>query len=527
MDSTAMGRPDADHEPVSYEDLLYEGVALPSTHPEHLATLGRLAGMEPAPATNCRVLELGCGTGGNIVPMAYGLPGSQFTGIDLSPAEIAYAQGFAEALDVRNVSLRQMDIRDVGAEFGEFDYIIAYGVYSWVPRDVQAAVLRICREHLAPQGMAVISYNVYPGWHMRMGARQMMMFHSMRFPPEERTQEALTLLQFVRRAVHAMKPLMRYSETYAAVLDQEANRLEGKPHSYLAHEHLSRANEPVYFYQFVERAAEAGLGYAGDSDFGSRAADSMPDDVAGPIAALSPDLVTEEQYNDFVTNRMFRESLICHREVALASAVTGEAMRSLCVSSEAVFLEDGAEGYDPGAPRIRSAGGNVVSLKTSETVAALEHLTSIWPRAERFDELLRSIEPRLGFAMDDATAARLAGALLTLYRVKVVEFRSEAPRCIGASAAGERPVAFEVARLEARRGVTVTNVRHEAVELDPPCRALLPAMDGTHTRAELAAIMALALEPAADDSAGPTASALTAGVEAVIEQLGMMSLLTG
>lgn len=208
MDTAAPENTRGDDEPVSYEDLLYEGVALPGTHPQHLALIGRLAGMEPAPANRCRVLELGCGTGGNIVPMAYGLPGSEFTGIDLSPAEIDYAQGFADELGLKNLTLRQMDIRDVEASGGEYDYIIAYGVYSWVPQDVQASLLRLCRKQLAPQGIALISYNVYPGWHMRMASRQMMMYHSMRFPPEERVREALNVLQFVRGAVHALEPRM-------------------------------------------------------------------------------------------------------------------------------------------------------------------------------------------------------------------------------------------------------------------------------------------------------------------------------
>ena len=516
-----------DDEPVSYEDVLYEGVVLPSTHPQHLAMTGRLLGMQPARATQCRVLELGCGTGGNIVPMAYELPGSQFTGIDLSPAEIGVARNFADALGIENLTLQTLDIRDLDESFGEFDYIIAYGVYSWVPPDVQTAVLRICKERLAPQGIALISYNVFPGWHMRMGARQMMLYHSLRFPPEDRTQEAVNVLSFVRKSVHSMEGRMSGIGPYGAMLDEEAARLEGKPHSYLAHEHLSRANDPVYLYQFVERAQEAGLRYLADSDFGSVVTSSMPDDVSGPIAALSPDGVTEEQYSDFITNRMFRESLLCHAEVATVSEVTGASLGSLYLSSAATFVAEGAEGYDPQSPRIRNVAGSVVSLKTEETIAALRRLTSLWPESETFDELLANVGSELGVSFDDAGAARLASALLALLRVHMVEFRSEVPMCVGAEHVGERPMASAVARLQATRDRTAVNARHQAVDLEPAWRAVLPAMDGTRTRAELAAVMALALEPPNGTGAPHSNAALAAGLDEVIERLCLMSLLKG
>lgn len=274
----------------------------------------------------------------------------------------------------------------------------------------------------------------------------------------------------------------------------------------------------------MARATEAGLGYVGDADFGSRIADAMPDEVAGPLAALSTDLVTEEQYSDFITNRMFRESLLCRGEVEVKRAVSGEVLRSLFLASQVTFL-DGPQ--SDGAMRVRNPGGNVVSLKTPVVVAAVKRLTSLWPQSERFDDLVAHLGSAQGASLDDAAVARLAGALLTLYQVKMVEFRSEAPACIEARRAGERPVASAVARAEVGRGGTATNARHEAVRLDAPCLALLPALDGTRTRAELAAMVAEAAITPADGAARPGVSQPAAAVEAVIEQLGAMSLVTG
>jgi len=69
----------------SYDEIPYESYPFPQSHPDRLATLGTLFGMAPAPVTKCRVLELGCASGGNLIPMAFHLPGSEFVG-SISPA---------------------------------------------------------------------------------------------------------------------------------------------------------------------------------------------------------------------------------------------------------------------------------------------------------------------------------------------------------------------------------------------------------------------------------------------------------
>src|SRR3974390_2270249 len=61
-----------------YDDVPYATHANVATHPDRLWTIATLAGLAPAPATRCRVLELGCGSGDNLIPMAASLPGSAF-----------------------------------------------------------------------------------------------------------------------------------------------------------------------------------------------------------------------------------------------------------------------------------------------------------------------------------------------------------------------------------------------------------------------------------------------------------------
>src|SRR3954471_17103755 len=140
--------------PTAYDDVPYPSTPFPQTHPDRLATLATLFGMRPASVERCRVLELGCGDGGNLIPMALVLPESDFLGVDLAGEPIARGRSTIDALGLRNIEMRQDDLRAFanGADAGQeqFDFIIAHGVYSWVPEDVRDALLHICRRRLAP-----------------------------------------------------------------------------------------------------------------------------------------------------------------------------------------------------------------------------------------------------------------------------------------------------------------------------------------------------------------------------------------
>src|SRR5262249_18767962 len=85
----------------SYDEVPYPSVPFPQTHPDRPATVATLLGLNPVPADRCRVLELGCASGGNLIPLAYGLPDSTFLGIDLSSEQIAQGQKTVQALGLQ------------------------------------------------------------------------------------------------------------------------------------------------------------------------------------------------------------------------------------------------------------------------------------------------------------------------------------------------------------------------------------------------------------------------------------------
>jgi len=183
----------------AYQKVLYPAGIFPQTHPDRLATIGTLRGMRPVSINCCRVLELACGAGNNLIAMASNLSGSEFVGVDLAKNAIASGQALVAGLGLENIRLHHLDVRHVTRErFDRFDYIIAHGLYSWVPRSVREYILAGCREMLNKQGIAYISYNAQPGNHLRDLSRGIMRYHVAHFKdPKEKIRQARGILKFL------------------------------------------------------------------------------------------------------------------------------------------------------------------------------------------------------------------------------------------------------------------------------------------------------------------------------------------
>src|SRR5262245_16369603 len=96
-----------------YDELPYPSMPFAYTQPGHLAALATLYGLNAPDAEHAKVLELGCASGGNIIPLAARYPRARFTGMDLSQRHINEGRSRAAALGVRNIDLRQEDLTHV------------------------------------------------------------------------------------------------------------------------------------------------------------------------------------------------------------------------------------------------------------------------------------------------------------------------------------------------------------------------------------------------------------------------------
>ena len=230
----------------SYDEILYPNYVNRNTRPDRLAGVGRMFGLEPADFRSARVLEIGCASGGNLIPMAAAYPDSRFVGIDLSKKQIEAARRDLSELDLDNIEMRPLSIMEVDESLGTFDYIIAHGIYSWVSEDVRDKILAICKDNLSHNGIAYISYNTLPGWNMLKTIRDMMIYHIGQF-----TDPAAKILEARRMLNFALENSGGGDTPYKQMLKNEVDVLSKAEDSYLFHDHLEHQNEPCYFHEFM------------------------------------------------------------------------------------------------------------------------------------------------------------------------------------------------------------------------------------------------------------------------------------
>jgi methyltransferase-like protein len=418
----------------------------------------------------------------------------------------------------------------VDDSYGTFDYVVCHGVFSWVPRDVQEAILAVCARRLAPNGVAYVSYNTYPGWHMRGMIRDMLRYHALRFDsPQERIGQARALLDFLAQSTK------QDAGAYGALLRTELAVLRDQSDHYLYHEQLEEVNEPLYFHQFAARAAAHGLRYLGESRITTMMTGNFGPDVQKTLALLATDQVQAEQYLDFVRNRTFRETLLVRAGQSPDWAVAPERAFGLHVASPARPV--GRTDLASAAPaRFQSASGMAVATASPLSKAAMVLLGEAWPGTVPFGELLRGAAAKLGREPADEDAESLAVNLLNTYiSSDLIELHAGPVRF--ARVPFERPVALPHARvLAAEARAVVANRRHEPVRLADFARQLLPLLDGTRDRASLAdslAAKALAGELTVQKAGKPVTDpaelreSLAALLGPALDQLARDALLAG
>lgn len=497
----------------SYDLVPYEGWSYPLTHPDVLATVARLRGLATAPVESCRVLEIGCAAGYNLLPMALSLPSAEFVGIDASLRQIDEGREIAAHLDVSNVDLLHQDLTDWDGSLGQFDYIIAHGIYSWVPSPVRDALLALCRRALAPNGVAYISYNTYPGWHMMESMRRMMLYHIREIDePAQRAAAAKEVIRFLVQATGtASYGLSSFPGAYEQLLNGYYHGILNMPDrvdSLFLHDELEVVNEPCYFHEFLEQTARHGLGYVAEADFSTGLPASLPDETAANLLALAQPNGESGQYLDFVVNRTFRRSLLCHKEVALTPAIEMDVLDTLYFAAH--VQGQLAEGTDPEDASVVFAAPDGAKLTSDHpvTIVGMTCLKSIWPARATLNQVLEmaytellETNPHLytelyaaltGVNQERREADRhlLATNLLQAYcrSGQLVSLHSHA----GSYTTGirNRPVASPWARWETSKRTTVTDLCLRRVGLPPHCHYLLPLLDGTRTAEDLCDLIA-------------------------------------
>lgn len=454
----------------SYNSVSYPTYSYVETHPDRLAAMAILHGLSPAPVEACRVLEVGCNEGANLIPMAYSLPNSEFVGFDLADIPIERGQQRILELGLANIRLFAGDLMEIGAELGQFDYILAHGFYAWVPPPVRDRLLAMCGELLTPNGVAFVSYDTMPGGHFRKMTRQMMLFGVKHIEnATERVTEGRGLLEMVLEARPEGDP-------YRQLFTRQVERMKQRSPQTVYHDELADEYDPVMFIDFAEHARKHGLQYLSEAELPPpNDPGGQPDFKAAMESAIGDDILKQEQMKDFARMRTFRETLLCRAECTVRRDFPAEQMRQLLVTSQT----NSSPGGSPRAKVFTMPGGIKMETNHMGVIALLELLEAVWPHALGIEEL----EPHLakaGFTLDGEGAA----LLMQLADARMIVFHAwRAPLAQGISA---RPRASAISRQEAAMRPYATTLMHATSSLgDPLVRSLLLLLDGTRDRNQL------------------------------------------
>jgi methyltransferase-like protein/2-polyprenyl-3-methyl-5-hydroxy-6-metoxy-1,4-benzoquinol methylase len=477
---------------LQYDEVPYASHPFPQTAPEHTAAVVHLFGLSVPEIATARVLELGCAAGGNLIPMAVRYPDLKAVGLDLSGVQIQQGKDRITELGISNVELRQADLAEVNTEsLGEFDFIICHGVYSWVPPQVQEAILRICKQNLAPDGIAYVSYNTYPGWKAKEILRDAMVIRgNTRTTPSER-------LSYARGMIDFLKHVAPQNGVLAKVLEEHAPTLDHYQDHYLLHEYLEPINAPCYFQEFLKRAGQHQLGYVAEASPATMFVSNFRPEISEPLLkefGQSQEML--EQYLDFVVNRTFRQTLLVHDDKAknIRYQLSWERFHTLHFAAH-LLRRDGLSRLD-GSRQAYVHPSGMIELSGAATKSAMDVLSSAWPSSIFYPDLVKAVKENLQEANlslpESAIETEICGLLellvirgLTEMRTKPVIIQNAANACI------DIHPAIRKSTLLSQNEVlpTTFNWWHQMVALSVVERYLVPHLDGTNDKAALARLL--------------------------------------
>ncbi len=395
-----------------YDAIPYRHGPIPETHPARLAVIARLLGVPAAPPDRCRVLELGCGEGMNLLPLAERFPHSEFVGVDFSASQIAVGEAARAACGLQNVRFVCADLREFEPESGAFDYVIAHGVYSWVSPEVADRLLSVASAALATDGIAYLSYNTLPGWGLLLGLRAFLLGEMRRCDsPQAQLEHARVVLATLD------KSLASQSGAYASLLRECLADMRRKPVELLFHDELSQENHPCTFQDLLAQAARHNLQYLAEAHFATMPIENLPAEVRSEFVALNLDFLGAQQFMDVVYHRSMRNSLLCRGSQSGRRAIDVRVIGD-CAAALRMRIVSETVDLSPGVPlRLESSEGMVLEIAQPAEKAMAVVLAHAAPERVPFGKASRAASDLLARANLPSEMSDPSAQAALLYRL--------------------------------------------------------------------------------------------------------------
>jgi SAM-dependent methyltransferase len=259
------------------------------------------------PEAGGHYLELGCGQGFGTALLAAANPEMNFTGIDFNPGQIANARQMASRAGLTNVNFLDYSFTEVlerGLPHGPYNIIVLHGIYSWVSRENRLAIVDIIGRHLAPGGLAYVSYNCLPGWAHSTPLQRLIREHAARASGRSDIRMAAGL--------HLAKTLVDGEALYFTANPLAKNRLEKLPlqnPNYLAHEYLNSHWNPLFVTDVASEMSRAKLSYGCSASLMENIDGVSVPPKLQELVRTEQDPLWREVLRDFASNKQFRRDL--------------------------------------------------------------------------------------------------------------------------------------------------------------------------------------------------------------------------
>ena len=405
-----------------YDELPYKSFPVEWTAPERLAVASLLHGGPRSPLDTYRVLELGCGGGANLFPLAFYRRQGNFVGIDGARSQIEIADARKSELKLSNIDFICTDFLTAAQQLsGQFDYIIAHGIFSWVSNEVRDALLGLCAERLRHGGLLYLNYNTRPGWNIRGMVRDFLL---------AQTAGTASLLDRAQAAqdvaAKVVASLTVGEHPYSQLLSNEFKFVCENHVSYVAHEFLATDNYAYWRSEFLGLAGRYGLEHVADADF-NYPSGKIPEDLG---LRLMTGGIVGRGLDDTV-------DLLCYRQLHSPILTKGPWARQPPTIDEFsnLFIASclvPCASSGPEHQMFQHPSGYQVEAKEEVIRTALNRLQPLWPRGVR----IGAVFPDVAQVMED---------LKLLHRNDLIELR-----CIEPGAYGD--CSDPLNRLEARLG---------------------------------------------------------------------------
>ncbi len=440
--------------------------------PSHISAIASLFGNKDfVDYKKCKVLEVGCGEGGNLISLAANYPKSEFLGLDENDEKLNKGRLSAEELGLKNIKFKTVKYEKLKKE-GEYDYILANRIFSIIEDDLAEKIFKFCSDSLSKDGFLYTSYATKPGWNLLEIVADVARYHIKDIPESDKEAQVGAILQFLKRNING---------NYKSIIDSELKEIT----PFFIHYLLNKEHKARYFEDMVKSAHNNGLMYLSDTNLAAMYIKNYSKEIGEALEPFSTNIVKQEQFLDFINLRKRRSSIFCKQGKTISREVKPENINGLTLSGN-MFLKQGqlaSKLETDDSLTFNNGQGIEISVKTYEGKALLLMMQELANEYLPFDEIIKRTIKRHKKADKKKLETALQDFGVDLIFAGGIKIEKETFKKIEAT---DKPKTSELVRWQAKNQNWVTGGRFEYLQIDELNSMVLRHMDGTKTIEDIA-----------------------------------------